>query len=98
MATTVINFKDQSFQTTDLPQQIQQTVMFYDAAIASQQEAEIKLVIASSASKHLLSTISTQVEQWQAEVEAAATSDTIDESPQEDVAEEAPVLAETTTV
>ena len=73
MTTNTINYKDKTFQTTELPQQIQQTVLFYDSAIDAQRAAETKLVIASAASKQLLNSISIQIEQWQTEVEATAT-------------------------
>jgi hypothetical protein len=89
MPTNTINFKDKTFQTTDLPQNIQQTVLFYDAAIEAQKAAEIELVIASSASKQLLSAISAQIEQWEAAEEAAAAAAEVPTIP--DTSEDIPV-------
>ena len=87
MTTTVINFKDKAIETKDLPEAIQQTVMFYDAAIEARKKFEIELVIATAASNQLLAAMSTQIEQWEKEEAEKLIADAAGKEPDTDVSD-----------
>lgn len=70
MATTTLTIKDQEIAVADLPTNIQQAVAFYDEAEVRLRKAEADLVLASSASKWLVSDITRLVDTWMNEEKA----------------------------
>lgn len=75
MATTTLTIKDQEIAVADLPTNIQQAVAFYDEAETRLRKAEADLVLASSASKWLVSDITRLVDAWMNESSEEATGE-----------------------
>jgi hypothetical protein len=85
MATTTLTIKDQEIAVADLPTNIQQAVAFYDEAEVRLRKAEADLVLASSASKWLVSDITRLVDTWMNEEKAeevaeGAEAETVEEA------------------
>lgn len=82
MATTTLTIKDQEIAVADLPTNIQQAVAFYDEAEVRLRKAEADLVLASSASKWLVSDITRLVDTWMNEekAEEGAEAETVEEA------------------
>lgn len=87
MATTTITVKDTEYEVTDLPNNIQQAIAFYDDSLERIRKAEADLVVASSSSKWLVSDITKMVEAWlnkDAEEDSAESDEASDEAPAEE--------------